>query len=149
MKELGFFIDNLGNIIYFGEWKEQYDKNNRHEIHCFSFIDEVETNEIFKKLNLQYNPEMGLYGKAIAFALQGMVTMQNHTSQGKTKFMMHVPESLTLEQKAKFLELYPLLSTFSESSIIIPKTVFISEKDKIGDLDSYYESARIFPQKVK
>ena len=63
--------------------------------------------------------------------------------------MMHVPESLTLEQKAKFLELYPLLSTFSESSIIIPKTVFISEKDKIGDLDSYYESARIFPQKVK
>jgi len=34
-------------------------------------------------------------------------------------------------------------------SIIIPKTVFISEKDKIGDLDSYYESARIFPQKVK
>ena len=149
MKELGFFMDTLGNVIYYGEWKEQYDKNNRHQVHTSSFEDEVETNPLFTCLHLQYEKEMGLYGKAIAFALQGMVTMQNHTSQGKTKFMMHVPESLTLEQKAKFLELCPLLSTFSDSSIIIPKTVFISEKDKIGDLDSYYESARIFPQKVK
>lgn len=149
MAELGFFMDNLGNVIYYGEWKEQYDKNNRHQVHTSSFEDEVETNPIFISLHLQYDKEMGLYGKAIAFALQGMVTMQNQTSQGETKFMMHVPENLTLEQKAKFLELYPLLSTFSKPSIIIPKTVFISEKDKIEDLDSYYASAGIYSQKVK
>lgn len=143
MKELGFFIDNLGNIIYFGEWKEQYDKNNRHEIHCFSFIDEVEANEIFKKLNLQYNPEMGLYGKAITFALQGMITMQNLTSKGKSAFIMHSPSQLTEEQKKRLATLYPLLSSFATATIVVPKSIYLSEDDKINDVDSYYDHFEI------
>lgn len=67
MKELGFFMDHEGNVLYYGEWKEQYDKKNRHEIHSSSFEDEVESNPLFQNLNLQYNSEMGLYGKAIAW----------------------------------------------------------------------------------
>lgn len=143
MKELGFFMDNEGIVLYFGEWKEQYDKSNRHQIHYSSFEDEVEASPIFKSLNLQYNKDMGLYGKAINFALQGMVLMQNLTSRGKSQFIMHVPEKLTANQKESFTNLYHLLSSFEEAIIVIPKSIYITDDDKISSLDSYYELQEI------
>lgn len=139
MKELGFFMDHEGNVIRYGEWKEQYDKKNRHEIHEPSFQDEVEATSLFQRLNLQYNSEMGLYGKAITFALQGMVLMQNLTSQGESRFVMHVPMQLTEAQKVSFADLYPTLASFEKVRIVIPKSVSISPEDEITDLDSYYE----------
>lgn len=132
-------MDEEGNVLYYGEWKEQYDKSNRHQIHYSSFEDEVESNPIFKRLNLQYNKDMGLYGKAINFALQGMVLMQNLTSRGKSQFIMHVPEQLTDNQKESFTNLYSLLSSFAEATIIMPKTVYITDDDKISNLDDYYD----------
>lgn len=149
MKQLGFFMDNEGNVLYYGKWKEQYDKRNRHEIHSSSFEDEVESDPLFQKLNLQYNPEMGLYGKAIAFSLQGMVLMQNLTSQGKSSFVMHVPQNLTEKQKNSFTDLYPLLSSFENATIIIPKSIYISEDDKITDVDTYYKVENIEIERAK
>lgn len=139
MKELGFFMDNFENTIFYGEWKEQYDKHNRHEVHCYSFIDEVENTELFRSLNLEYDKEMGLYRKAISFALQGMITMQNRTSNGNSAFMMHVPQSLTVEQKQALKPLYPLLSSFDEATIVIPKSIYITENDKLNNVDTFYE----------
>ncbi len=149
MKELGFFMDHEGNILYYGEWKEQYDKNNRHQIHSSSFEDEIETDELFQRLNLQYNKEMGLFGKAIAFALQGMVLMQNLTSQGENKAIMHVPQQLTEFQKKSFTDLYPILSSFDTVTTVIPKSIYINEEDKIGDIDTYYEMQGISKEKGK
>lgn len=149
MKELGFFMDNYGNVLYYGEWKEQYDKTNRHQIHTSSFEDEVESHPLFQRLNLQYDSEMGLYGKAIAFALQGMVLMQNLTSQGERKFIMHVPQQLTDEQKCSFANLYSLFSSFENGTIVIPKSIYINEEDKLNDIDSYYEMYGISKEKTK
>lgn len=149
MKELGFFMDSQGNIIYFGEWKEQFDKFNRHEIHSSSFEDEVELTEHFQKLNLQYDSEMGLYGKAIAFALQGMVLMQNLSCQGETRFTMHVPPKLTDSQKAAFTELYPLLSSFQFAKIVMTNSTYINEKDIMYNVDGYYEMQGINKEKIK
>lgn len=149
MKELGFFMDDEGHVIYYGEWKEQYDKRNRHEIHHSSFEDEVENNVIFKNLNLQYNKDMGLFGKAISFALQGMILMQNLTSKGKTEFNMHVPEQLTEAQKISLIELYPLLASFEKATIVIPKSIYISEDDKLYDVDSFYQMNDIDIPKAK
>lgn len=149
MKELGFFMNSNGDIIYYGEWKEQYDKRNRHEIHSSSFEDEVETDERFKRLNLQYDSEMGLYGKAIAFALQGMVLMQNLTSRGESGFIMHTPQNLTDAQKESFANLYPLLSSFKNTIIVMPKSIYINEDDKITNVDIYYEIHGIAKQKSK
>lgn len=149
MEELGFFMDNEGNVLYYGEWKEQYDKNNRHQIHTFSFEDEVETSELFQRLNLQYDKEMGLFGKAISFALQGMILMQNLTSQGESKFIMYVPQQLTTMQKQELSNLYPLLSSFNDTTIMIPKSIYINEEDQIGNLDSYYEMQGITKGKSK
>lgn len=149
MKELGFFMDNEGNVLYYGEWKEQYDKKNRHEIHSSSFEDEVESTPLFQNLNLQYNSEMGLYGKAIAFALQGMVLMQNLTSRGKSSFVMHVPKQLTEAQKESFTTLYSTLSSFGNATIITPRSIYISEEDEISDIDAYYEIHGIKKEKTK
>lgn len=140
MKESGFFIDKDGNTIYYGEWKEQYDKRNRHEVHCYSFIDEVEESELFKKLNLQYDKEMGLYGKAITFALQGMITMQNQTSHGISSFILHAPTELTESQRQVLTTLYELLSSFEKATIITPKSIYLTEDDKFDNVDSYYEN---------
>lgn len=149
MKELGFFMDHEGNLIPYGEWKEQYDKKNRHEVHETSFQDEVESTPLFQRLNLEYSPEMGLYGKAIAFALQGMILMQNLTSQGESKFVMHVPMQLTEAQKVGFTDLYPTLASFEKARIVIPKSVCISPEDEMNDLDSYYELQGIKKEKTQ
>lgn len=149
MKELGFFMDNAGNVIYYGEWKEQYDKKNRHEIHSSSFEDEVESTQLFQNLNLQFNPDMGLYGKAISIALQGMVLMQNLTSCGESGFVMHTPQQLTEAQKKSFTDLYSLLSSFKNVTIVIPKSIYISDEDKIADVDTYYEIQGIAKEKAK
>lgn len=142
-------MDTLGNVIYYGEWKEQYDKNNRRQVHTSSFEDEVESSPLFQSLHLQYNPEMGLYGKAIAFALQGMITMQNHTSEGETRFMMHAPGRLTKEQQDKLIVLYPLLSSFSKATIVVPKSVVISPNDTVDNLDTYFAMCGISDLRVK
>lgn len=149
MKELGFFMDDEGDILYYGEWKEPWDPNNRHEVHSTSFIDEIETHPSFLRLNLQYDSNMGLYGKAIAFALQGMVVMQNQTCQGESKFMMHVPKELTESQKRVFADLYSLLSSFEKATIVIPESIYITDKDKINDVDAYYEMQNISKGKSK
>lgn len=149
MEYLGFFMDNYGNVLYYGEWKEQYDKNNRHEIHTFSFEDEVESTPLFQSLNIKYNREMGLYGKAIAFALQGMVLMQNLTSNGESKFIMHAPKELTEMQKSSFTDLYTLLSSFQKQNIVIPKSIFIREEDKINDVETFYEMQKIPKEKIR
>lgn len=149
MQELGFFMDNLGNVLYYGEWKEHYDKDNRHQIHNTSFEDEVESTPVFQNLHLQYNSDMNLFGKAIAFALQGMITMQNHTSQRTTRFMMHAPEELTKAQEKKLVELYPLLSSFEEVTIVIPKSITIESDDTIDDLDSYFDRCGISSLKIR
>lgn len=151
MKELGFFMDHEGNTLYFGEWREQYAKKNRHQVHDSSFIDEVEQTELYQKLNLQYNREMGLYGKAIAVSLQGMVLMLNLTSQGKSAFIMYAPQELTDAQKESFSDLYPLLSSFENATIITPKSIYINEdeEDKITDINIYYEMQNIIKKSRK
>lgn len=149
MEELGFFMDHEGNVLYYGEWREPWNPNNRHEVHSTSFEDEVESHPLFQRLNLQYDKEMGLYGKAIAFALQGMVLMQNQTSQGESKFMMHVPQQLTEAQKTVFTDLYPLLSSFQSATIIMPKSIYITDADKITDVNIYYEIEKIPKEKGK
>ena len=92
---------------------------------------------------------MGFFGKAIAFALQGMVTFQNRTSQGITSFSMYAPEYLTARQKEEFLKLYPLISSFQEAMIVIPKSVCITDDDAIDNVDDYFETYGILPSKVK
>lgn len=119
------------------------------ELHSTSFEDEVESHPLFQRLNLQYDKEMGLYGKAIDFALQGMVLMQNQTSQGESKFMMHVPQQLTEAQKTVFTDLYPLLSSFQSATIIMPKSIYITDADKITDVNIYYEIEKIPKEKGK
>lgn len=138
-----------GNVTYFGEWTEQIDKHNRRQVHDYSFEDDVLSKDTFRRLNLKYDREMGFFGKAIAFALQGMVVMQNRTSQGISSFIMYASEQLTEKQKDKFVELYPLLSSFAEVNVVIPKSVCITDEDTIDSVDDYYEMYGIFPSKVR
>lgn len=149
MKELGFFMDTDGNVLYFGDWVEQIDQNNRRHFHEYSFEDDVLSKETFKKLNLNYDKDMDFFGKAISLALQGMVIMQNGTAQGTTSFIMYAPDQLTEKQKNKFLELYPLLSSFQDAMIIIPKSVYISDDDAINNVDSYFKKYGILPSKTR
>ena len=149
MRELGFFMDADGNVTYFGEWVEHPDKNNRRQFHDTSFEDDVMSEEAFQKLNLKYDKDMDFFEKAIAFALQGMVTFQNTTYQGISSFTMCAPEYLTARQKKSFLELYPLLSSFQEAMIVIPKSVSITDDDAIDNVDSYFETYGILPSIIR
>ncbi len=149
MKELGFFMDDNGEIIYYGEWAEQIDKHTRNQVHETSFIDDVESTKLFKLLNLEYNPETGIYGKGILFALQGMVTMLNLTSNGNSQFIMYTPQELTENQKNKFTDLYPLLSSFENATIVVPKTIQTSIDDEIHSVDTYYKINNISKQNAR
>jgi len=78
-----------------------------------------------------------------------MVLMQNQTSQGRRKFMMHVPQQLTDAQREVFTDLYPLLSSFQEATIVMPKSSYITDDDKITNVDIYYEMQGISKENGK
>lgn len=75
--------------------------------------------------------------------------MQNLTSRGESKFVMHVPQQLTETQKNSFTDLYSTLTSFESALIVIPKSIYISEEDKIVDVDSYYELQGIKKERTK
>ena len=139
MNELGFFMDMNGDVYYFGEWKEQFDKKNRHQVHDFAFTDEIEYTEWFKSLYLVYNPDMGLFGKAINFSLQGMIILLNLSDRNTTKMHMFVPVLMTEKQKEQIINLYETLCAFNEISIVMPKSEFIKTDDYIHDLETFLE----------
>ena len=143
MKELGFFIDREGKISFFGEYVEKYDPKNRHQIHDSSFIDEIEKKPYFKSLNLNYNKERGIFGKAIEFSLQGMIMLLNITDKNITKMHMYAPKNLSFLQKQSLKELYSLLQTFSEVKIITPSTEIIDKKDIFTSIEDYFKTYQI------
>ena len=63
--------------------------------------------------------------------------------------MMHVPKELTESQKRVFADLYSLLSSFEKATIVIPESIYITDKDKINDVDAYYEMQNISKGKSK
>ena len=52
-------------------------------------------------------------------------------------------------QKQELSNLYPLLSSFDDATIVIPKSIYINEEDQIRNLDSYYEMQGIMKGKSK
>lgn len=143
MKELGFFIDREGKISFFGEYVEKYDPKNRHQIHDSSFEDEIEQTPYFKSLNLNYNKEQGIFGKAIQFSLQGMIMLLNITDRNITKMQMYAPKNLSYLQKQSLKELYSLLQTFSEVKIITTSTEIIDKKDIFTSLEDFFKTYQI------
>ncbi len=141
-------MDNKGNTLFYGEWKELFDKNNRHEVHETSFIDEVEDTTLFKNLNLNYDSGMRLYDKGILFALQGMVLMQNTSTKEESEFMMFVPEKLTELQRGEFSNLYSLLKSFESVNIVVVKTLDVSDDDVIDSVEEYYRIEGILKNQI-
>lgn len=78
-----------------------------------------------------------------------MISIENHTSNGNSAFMMHAPQSLTGEQKQALMPFYPLLSSFDEATIVIPKSIYITENDKLNNTEIFYEINNIQRSSVK
>lgn len=134
-----------GEIKFFGEYKEQYDKNNRHQIHDFSFTDEIEDSIFFKVLNICYNKDKGLYGKAIDLSLQGMIMLLNISNKNVKEMIMYVPskDRITTRQSDALHDIYGLLKSFDKAKIIVPKSVFITDDDCFFCVDDFYASYEI------
>lgn len=151
MKQLGFLMDRFGRVKFFGEYKEQYDKNNRHQIHDSSFIDEVESSPFFKILNIKYDKELGLYGKAIDPSLQGLIMLLNTSSKNISQMIMYVPEydKITSLQKDSLVEMNNLLMSFDKVKIVAPTSQFITDEDCFFSLEEFYNAYDIDIYKTK
>lgn len=151
MKQLGFLMNQLGEVKFFGEYKDQYDKNNRHQVHDFSFTDEIEESLFFKRLNVKCDKEKGLYGKAIDLSLQGLVMLLNISSKDISKMIMYVPlqDKITVFQKDSLAAMNNLLMSFDEVKIVAPTNQFITGKDCFFSLNAFYKAYDIEIDKDK
>lgn len=140
MKNLGFLMNKNKRIKFFGEYREQYDKNNRHQVHDFSFTDEVESSSFFEALGICYDRDKGLYGKAIDLSLQGLIMLLNISNKNKNAMVMYVPteDRITSKQEDKLHDIYGLLKSFDDAKIVVPKSVFITDDDCFFCVDDFY-----------
>ena len=140
MNELGFFMDQKGNITYYGKWTPKIDYNDPEQFHESSFKMDVESKEYFKSLNLEYDMDISVHVKVKYFAVQGMVSMLN-LSMGHNKDCMHlhVPVNLTEEQKDKFTELYGLFSSFDNVTIYIYASKNVEDRRELKNVDEYFD----------
>lgn len=146
MKQLGFLMNKEGNIKFFGEYQEQYNKNNPHQVHDSSFTIEVEDTNFFNEQEiLSYNRDKGLYGKAIDLSLNGFVMMLNISNNENKAMILYVPEKkkMTTRQKEELSKMNNLLSSFDTVKIINPKSVFITDDDCFFNLEDFYGAYNI------
>lgn len=140
MDELGFFMDQNGNTIYYGRWVQEIDYNDPEQLHESSFKMDVESKELFQSLHLEYDSTMSVHGKVKVFAVQGIVSMLN-VSVGHNKDCMHlhVPIDITEPQKDKLSELYNLLSSFDNQIIYIYPSKIVEDRKKFEDINEFYD----------
>lgn len=141
MNELGFFMDQEGNIRFFGEWAEnkKIDKTNRHQLHKTSFADEIENTPYFKSLNLHTNQDQDFFEKAIDYSQQGAIIGMNFSSTTPNELMMlfTAPE-LTEPQKASIISFYPLLKSFFNINIVGLKPDCMND-EPLTNIDEFFK----------
>lgn len=135
-------MNKYGKVKFFGEYKEQYDKNNRHQVHDFSFTDEIEESAFFQELNIKYNREKGLYGKAIDLSIQGLIMLLNISNKNINQMIMYVPlqDKMTSLQKASLVAMNDLLISFDKVKIVAPTSQFVTDKDCFFSLRDFYKA---------
>lgn len=140
MKELGFFMDQEGNVHYFGEWSETIDKTNRRQLHSSSFEDDIENTSYFKSLNLHTDESENFFKKAIDYSQQGAIIGMNFSSNIPNEAMMlfTTPE-LTEQQKKSIISFYPLLKSFFDINIVGLTEDYIND-EPLTDIDEFFES---------
>lgn len=133
-------MDQEGNIIYYGKWTQKVDYRDPRQLHDSSFKIDVETRKEFQDLQLEYDSNMPIHEKVKLFAVQGMISLINlSTDHNKDYINLHVPINLTSQQKEKLSELYVLFSTFNHVEIHIYFSQNVENRKKLQNIDEYFD----------